>query len=103
MRRVPTAAGVHHLGAVGDLGHDTEVVGDDQHAGAGDVAGRAQHVENLGLHRDIECGRGLVADQQVRVVGDRHGDHHPLALTPGQLVREGAGPLRCLAYADEFE
>jgi hypothetical protein len=32
---------------------------------------------------------GLVGDQHVRVVGERHGDHHPLALAAGQFVRIG--------------
>ena len=30
---------------------------------------------------------GLVGDQEVRVAGQRHGDHHALAHAAGELVR----------------
>ena len=48
----------------------------------------SQHVEDLRLHGDVQRGGGFVADQQVRIVGDRDRDHHPLALAAGELVRE---------------
>ena len=30
---------------------------------------------------------GLVGDQQARLAGERHSDHHPLAHAAGELVR----------------
>ena len=94
---------VHHQRAVGELGHHAEVVGDDQHAGAGDVTGGPEHIEDLRLHGDVQRGGGLVADQQIGVVGDGHRDDHPLAFAAGQFMRERLGaPLR-LRDADEFE
>ena len=78
-------------------------MGDDQHPGAGDVACRLQHVEDLGLHRDIKRGRRFVTDQQVRVVGDRDGDDDPLTLAAGQLMRERARPPLRLGDADQVE
>ena len=49
-----------------------------------------EQFENLCLHRHVERRRRLVGDQQVRPVGERHGDHHPLALAARQFVRIGA-------------
>ena len=102
-RRLDRPARVHHQRAVGELGHHPEVVGDDQHACAGDVARGPQHVEDLRLDRDVERGRRLVADDQVGIVGDRDGDDDALPLAAGQFVRERPGaPLR-LGDPDQFE
>ncbi len=60
----------------------------------------AQQFEDLRLHGDVERGRRLVGDQQLRPVGERHGDHHALALAAGQLMRIGLQPLFRLADAD---
>ncbi len=77
-------------------------MGDDQHAGAGHVAGGLEHLEDLGLHRDVEGGGGFVADDQVWIAGDRDGDHHALTLTAGEFVREGSGPRLGSVDADQI-
>ena len=47
-----------------------------------------QHqVEDLRLDGDVERGGRLVGDQQRRIAGQRHGDHHALAHAAGELVR----------------
>ena len=46
-----------------------------------------QQVEDLGLHRDVQRGDRLVADQQLRFAHQGAGDADPLALTAGELVR----------------
>ena len=94
---------VHHQRAVGEFGDHTEVVGDDQHAGAGHVARGLEHVEDLRLHGDVQRGGGFVADQQVGVVGDRDRDDHALPLAAGQFVRERPGAALGLGDADQFE
>ena len=43
--------------------------------------------EDLRLNRHVERGRRLVRDQHFGVVGDCHGDHHPLALAAREFVR----------------
>lgn len=101
--RLDGPARVHHQRAVGELRHHAEVVGDDQHACARHVAGGAQHVEYLGLDGDVERRRRLVADDEVRVVGDRNRDHHALAFAAGQLVGEGLGSAFGLRYPHQFE
>ena len=41
-----------------------------------------------GLHGDVERGRGLVGDQQLRLAGERDRDRDALAHAAGELVRE---------------
>ena len=45
-------------------------------------------VEDLRLHGDVERGRRLVGDEEIRPVGERHGDHHALALAARKLMRD---------------
>ena len=59
-----------------------------------------QQVEDLRLDRHVERGRRLVGDQQLGVVGQRHRDHHPLALAAGQLVRIRGQPALGLVDPD---
>ena len=80
------ATGVHDLHPIGDAGDDAEVVGDEDHAGAELVLDPLDHIEDLGLHRDIECGGRLVGDQHVGVVGDGDGDHDALTHATRELV-----------------
>ena len=60
----------------------------------------AEQLQDLRLHRHVERGRRLVGDEQVGLVGERHGDHHALALAAGELVRIGAEPALRVADAD---
>ena len=52
----------------------------------------AQELEDLRLDGDVERGGRLVGDQQVGIVGERHGDHHALALAAGKLMRKAVEP-----------
>ena len=81
------------------LGDDAHVVGDQDHRDAGPPLEVAQQGEDLRLHRDVERGGRLVGDQQLRPAGERHGDHHPLALPAGELVRILAEPAGGLGDA----
>ena len=58
-------AGLEHDHAVGQVGDHAHVVGDQQDAGAGALPQPTQQGEDLGLHRDVERGRGLVGQQQA--------------------------------------
>jgi hypothetical protein len=42
----------------------------------------------------------VIGDQQLRVAGERHGDHHALAHAAGELVRVGVQPLTGARHAD---
>ena len=90
----------HDADPVGDLADNAEVMRDEQkrHAALGFQAG--EQLQYLRLHGHIERRRRLVGDQQLRLVGERHGDHDALALAAGQLVRIGGEPLFRVADAD---
>ena len=53
---------------------------------------RHQQIEDLLLDGHIQRGGRFVGDQQQRIAGDRHGDHHPLVHAAGELVRKCAQP-----------
>ena len=56
--------------------------------------------EDLGLDRDIERGRRLVGDQQIRFGDQRHGDHDALAHAAGKFVRITFDPAGGVLDAD---
>ena len=93
----------HHADPVGHLAHDAEVVGDEQQRHAVARLQGLQELQDLRLDGDVERRRRLVGDQEVGLVGERHGDHHALALAAGELVRVGVEPRRRLGDADLFE
>ena len=97
------AALLHHRDVVGDLAHDVEVVGDEQHRHAVARLQALQQLEDLRLHGDVERGGRLVGDEEIGAVGERHGDHDALALAAGQLMRIGAEPLGGIGNADLLE
>ncbi len=75
-----------HRHAVRHLGNHAEVVRDEQHARAVALLQLEHELENLRLRRHVECGGGLVGDQQHRVEHQRHRDHDALALAAGELM-----------------
>ena len=63
----------------------------DQQDGRVDAAAQLlDQVEDLGLDRGVEAGRGLVEDEQMRVDGQRHGDDDALLLAARELERVAA-------------
>ena len=50
------------------------------------VAQVVHQLKDLRLDRDVQRGGRLVSDQQLRLAGQRNGDHNTLAHTAGQLV-----------------
>ena len=63
----------------------------------------AEQGQDLRLHGDVEGGGRLVGDKDVGLAGQRHGDHHPLALTAGKLVRIGVDAPLGILQADEAQ
>ena len=55
---------------------------DEEHAHPVALAQPRDQLQHLALHGDIERRGRLVGDQQLRLVRDRHGDHHALLLPP---------------------
>ena len=80
-------AGVHHHDAVGDLGHDAQIMGDYQNTHAGFALQFLQQRQNLGLNGHVQRGRGFIRDQQIGLQRQRHRDHQPLPLPARELMR----------------
>ena len=84
------AAGVEHADAVAHARDHVEVVRDEEDARAELGAQRGDEVEHLRLDGRVEARRRLVEDEQRRVLGERHGDHHALLHAARELVRVAA-------------
>ncbi|MNC44245.1 hypothetical protein D3C75_931450 [compost metagenome] len=78
-------------------------MGDQQHGHAQARLQLLEQLEDLQLHGDVQRGGRLVGDEDFRLVGQGHGDHHPLALASGQLVGIVAQALGRLADADQLK
>ena len=85
---------IHHQDALRDLGDHTHVVGDEDDRHVHLVLERPDELQDLGLNRHVERGRGFVGDQQRGFAGERHRDHHPLPHAAGELVRMPVEDLR---------
>jgi hypothetical protein len=83
------AARVHDGDPVAELGHDAEVVGDEDHREAGLALDVLQEAQVLRLDRHVEGGRRLVGDQQARLARDGDGAGNALADPAAHLVRVG--------------
>ena len=83
-----------HVYAVDHLADDGQVMGDEQVAETQPLSQPSEQVEHLGLHRDVQGRYGLVTHYQGGVDGQRPGDGHPLALTPGKRRRQDGARKR---------
>jgi hypothetical protein len=86
-RRFHDLARVHDRDPVAGLGHDAQVVRDQEEGEPERLAEPAEEEQDLELDGHVERRGGLVGDQQPRVAGQRDRDHHPLPHAAGQLVR----------------
>jgi hypothetical protein len=77
-------AGPHDEHLVRDIRDDGEVVADEEEGLAGGSA-LGEQLEDLRLDGRVECGRGLVRDEDLRACRDRRGDERPLPQPAGQL------------------
>ena len=75
-------------------------MGDEHHRRPGLPLQPVHQGEDLGLDRHIQRRRGLIRDQQLRLTGQRHGNHHPLPHAARQLVRILRQPPFRLRYSD---
>src|SRR5690349_1354105 len=87
-RQLDDLAEVHDEDAIRDVTDDIEVVGDEDVGQPEVLLQVLEQVEDLGLHGDVERRDRLVADDQLRVDGERACDADPLALATRELVRE---------------
>ena len=91
---------------VGDLAHDAEIVGDEQHRHTEPRLKIFQELKDLSLNGDVERRGWLVGDEEIRSIGESHSDHHALTLPAGELMRIGAQPgfgVRDADFGQEFD
>src|SRR5690606_29929332 len=82
----------HHV--IGKIADDRQVVGDEDEGDAHLLAQPVEQRDHLPLYGDVEGGDGFVADDQLRLEGERAGDRDALTLATGGLVRIAAHMLR---------
>src|SRR3954447_5933165 len=80
-------ARVHDRHPVAGLGHDPEVVRDQEQRRAEALAQVGEDAQDLRLDDHVERGRRLVRDEQLRAQHKGEGDHDPLPHAAGELVR----------------
>ncbi len=79
----------HDRHAVADFRNNAQVVADKQHGKTRSLLQFAHQVEDGFLHRHVQrCGR-LVGNQDLRIAGHGHRDHHALFLSAADLVGIG--------------
>ena len=85
------AAALHHRHFMRHKFDHGKVVRDEQvrHALLG--LDLPQQIENLRLHRNIQCGSRLIADHDFRLNGQRSGNGNALTLPAGKFVRQTIG------------
>ena len=71
----------HHAHSVRNLTNDCQIVGNEKQAHLLALFQVCQQIKNLSLNGHIQRGRRFICDQQFRIVGQRHGDHHTLPLS----------------------
>ena len=98
--RLDDLARIHDRNPIGQVGHDAQVMGDQQHRHATRAGQLAHQIEHLALHGHVQRRRGLIRDQQLRFARQRHRDHDPLSHAAGKLVRERIDALVGVGYAD---
>ena len=94
---------MQHRDPVGDLGHDAEIMRDEQDRHAALAAKRIDELQDLRLRRDVERRGRFVGDEEFRLERERHGDHHPLPLAAREFVRVGACDRLRIRQADLVE
>jgi hypothetical protein len=84
-------AQVHHGHAVRDVFDHCEVVGHEKQGQIEFILKFFEQIENLRLHRHVQCRDRLVGDDQPRPKNQGPGYPYPLALTARELMGKALG------------
>jgi hypothetical protein len=91
--------GIHHAHTIRDLGHDGEVVADQDQPHVASRLEGCKQVQYLCLDGHVERSGRLVCNQQPWRVRNRGRDHGALTLATRQLMRIGASTLPWVGQA----
>ncbi len=92
---------IHHVDAVGVAGHDAEIVGDHDQRDVEPARQILHQLQDLGLNGDVERGRRLIGDDELRIAGEPDRDHHALAHAAGEMMRILLEPALAVGDADQ--
>ena len=81
-------SGEEHIDPMGDESHETNVVGNEEHAEILGPLETTEQIHHLSLHRHVQGRCGLVCHEQLRARGQGSGDGHSLELPSGKLPWE---------------
>jgi hypothetical protein len=91
---------LHHADPVGNTAHHRQIMGNEQKRQILARLQPGQKIQYLRLNGHIQRRGRLIRNQQPWPIGQRHGDHHPLALAARQLMRIGRKPAFGIADPD---
>jgi hypothetical protein len=95
--------GVHDGDLLADLADYGHIVTDEDEREPETAAQAADQLEHLRLDRHVQRGRRLVAQQHLRLGGQRDRDRHPLAHATRQLMRICSRARRRAGDTDQIE
>ena len=81
---------IEHRDAIGQIAHHVQIVRDEHVAHAALALQVGEQIEDRGLHRDVERGRRLVADDDARIARERARNRDALLQSAGKLPRARA-------------
>ena len=94
---------LHDANPVGHFAHHAQIMRNQQNRHAVFALQIPQQIKDLFLNGHIKRGGRLVGNQQAGAVGKCHGNHHPLALTAGQFMRQGTKTAFGVGNADTLQ
>ena len=97
------ATGVHNHDLVGHVGDNTQVVGNHDDGVTVLLLHLLHELNDLSLDGNVQSGRRLVGNQDVRIAGKSHSDHDALTHTTGELVRVLVDALLGLGNTHEIQ
>ena len=86
-RQFDDASQIHNGYPIGEIADDGKAVRDKRVREIHFLLQIHEQIEDLTLDRDIQCGNGLVAEDEFRSDRQRAGDRDALPLTAGKLMR----------------
>ena len=96
-------ARLHHRDPLGDLAHDPQIVGDEQHRQALGALQIRQQRQDLGLNGHVQRRCRLVRNDDRRIVGQRARNCYALLLSAGQGSREFVSVVSQLYPLEQFQ